>query len=882
VLNLYAGDFAAPSLIGDAPVGTPGAVVQDSSTCVLDIGHSYIVEEVGTGSLLNLALTFKNTGAINTYAQGFDRQNAGGAPQQSAIGVPANSFTLAPIGPVSVQQGGSAAVTLNVPVTGNPSGPVTVTSSGPSGVILASPGAPIGTGMLAVTGNNGSETYTTNVPVTVTPSTQPVAGTFALSGAQIDTSAQSGTFTVALTPLDGLAPSTPISIYVDVPSESSTVSASLSASTVNANGSFTAYVAIAAGVNQADYSGAQCAVVDAVIAGSGNTPEQISLCVNASGNSNSTFSIPLPPPDISVPSGSTLTIYGTVSGSNPNFSQSVSCPGVANCTASATFGTVVNGVVPITINPGNVPAGSVYEQTFTANEQSIGCPFHVVGGSGTYRYLYSSEQPFTYNNGSPGPSFQYSTTGFTTNQLQSCSAGPNINAVIDVTGSTTVNLAFVASAGTAARDYAVTCTLDDGTTFSGTAVEVYSYASQTTSIGGLQVSQAPTQNPIDGTAPTPVPLVSTSKGLAYATSLSTCGTPTQSSVALVCVLMGAGNLTVTALSPQPPSGVSQIQWVMWPDPANFTIKNSVNTPVLNGSPGQTVTFQPNVAGDFLLIAYVDANGNGQFDPGEQLGTLQIAIVQATIITSSSSFTVANTLVGTQLQHLLQGIFSGIASDPSGLISSAPMQLTAWYWLQGGGLGGTIGNGAIMIGDVGNLVTSDTFEIDYLGTPNGVGNEAPGGSIPMLDTQNLSNGVAQSGGGITAFRKTSQLATGPAPSLPSPSGSLLGIQSGDAPTFQWLLVHPTVSQEWDLTDGGIGFIEYVAGFSASFPNSYAALSQASWSVSASGDNMSSIWTPDADASVTKNYGLTVAVQGKMQVLGLSYGTNNSIVYTTTKN
>jgi len=197
-----------------------------------------------------------------------------------------------------------------------------------------------------------------------------------------------------------------------------------------------------------------------------------------------------------------------------------------------------------------------------------------------------------------------------------------------------------------------------------------------------------------------------------------------------------------------------------------------------------------------------------------------------------------------------------------------MYLRAWYLLQGGGALQNVGTSGIVIGDVGNL-TVDSFQVDYPSTPDGFGTEVPGGSLPMLDTLRMNSDA----GGSNVFRMSMAPADpGTSPSAPS-AGVLLGIQSGDSPMYAWLLT--SFGQTWDLTQGTVSFTEFIAGFSASFPQTYLALNQASWSLVLSGDNDAG-WTPDSDATVTGNQQLGAA-SAAMQVRGPSYALSNKIVY-----
>ena len=186
-----------------------------------------------------------------------------------------------------------------------------------------------------------------------------------------------------------------------------------------------------------------------------------------------------------------------------------------------------------------------------------------------------------------------------------------------------------------------------------------------------------------------------------------------------------------------------------------------------------VSFQPSAAGNFRLIAYVDLNGNGMWDEGEQLQVLQIAIVQATLqqpINQAPFFQTRNTLAASGAS----AIVTTSASQPA-----FPMAIYGVYLLEGGGAGRTVGAPNISIGEVGNLL-SDTFTISYPGTTLGIGVEAPGGDTPMVDA----------GPNNYPYRTNSvPIPSTSVPAPPATGGRMVGVISGDSPTFGWRLAYP---------------------------------------------------------------------------------------------
>jgi hypothetical protein len=383
-------------------------------------------------------------------------------------------------------------------------------------------------------------------------------------------------------------------------------------------------------------------------------------------------------------------------------------------------------------------------------------------------------------------------------------------------------------------------------------------------ISGLAIAQAATPNAVDGTVPSSGnSITSTNRSSAFAVvGAPDCSTSPTQNACLMTVLKNSGTLTVTAQNPQPAASATQIQWQIDRDPTD-TVETGM--PVISGSPGAQITFQPSAAGNFRLTAYVDLNGNGVFDEGEQLGVLQIAVVRATLLTGI--FTVQNTLAGTGN--------SSVVTDPSRNVQVAPMRLGAQYLLEGGGSARNVGVGAVTIGDVGNLV-SDTLTVAYP-VPTGVtrppGNvpgsetESPGGPLPMVDTEKGSRGSGPTGG-ATAFRATSTLSEQPG-FVPGTGGRAVQIISGDGPVFQWDNFHPATGNPWASTAGSNVFREFLAAFSSDFPQTYAALSQAGWTITPAGINDSGWEDPNSTSSVTGTGAGLQAVSNSVQVLGLSF-------------
>lgn len=380
----------------------------------------------------------------------------------------------------------------------------------------------------------------------------------------------------------------------------------------------------------------------------------------------------------------------------------------------------------------------------------------------------------------------------------------------------------------------------------GDATSTATFRRPITTVDNLEVTLPATPNAVSGAAPTVVPAISNNSSSAFASDTSS---------DLVTVLKDSGAVTVTAKNVQPQANTNQIQWRLDRDPTD-TIDTAM--PALGDSTGPQTTFKPSAAGNFRLIAYVDVNGNGTFDEGEQLRVLRMAIVKATLQPNSSFF----------LQNTVTGI--GLTKVTTLDSSRVPMKLQAAYLLEGGGPGRDIGTRAITIGDIGNLV-SDTFAINYPvpsggapppGNVAGTEVEQPGGPMPMVDTLNVQKD-AEPNGGTTAFRANSNMSELPAPS----GGRLVQLSSFDAPEFSWDSNHPTTTNSWGSTAGANSFRELVVAFSNSFRRTYLLLHQAAWTVNVVGVNKGSVWV-DAGSSVTGDTAFQ-APTAPVQAVGLSF-------------
>jgi hypothetical protein len=354
---------------------------------------------------------------------------------------------------------------------------------------------------------------------------------------------------------------------------------------------------------------------------------------------------------------------------------------------------------------------------------------------------------------------------------------------------------------------------------------------------GLQITQIATPDAVTGISPSTTPQTTSNTTSAFAT--------TDSSLDVV-VLKGSGTVTVVGTDFASGDGVL---WKIDRDPSDTVDAATLSTASTSDT---QATFSPTTAGNFRLIAYIDTNANGSFDEGEQLAVLRFAIVQATLQTSASSFTLN--------QSGIVGVIGPSPSFQPGVTSKGAfpgsvraMSLQAVYLLEGGGSVRTIGTSAISIGDVGNL-TGDSFAIDYPvptptpaapGNVDGTGTEVPGcatgpcGSpaYPMVDA------------GTPPFRTNSQPLSSGLPAAPGTGGLIIGITSFDTPGWgPWAINHPTTMNLWDSTSGSNSFCEFIVAATTSFPLTYTVQNSATWTATIIGTNDSNLWD-DGNAAAT---------------------------------
>jgi Putative Ig domain len=392
----------------------------------------------------------------------------------------------------------------------------------------------------------------------------------------------------------------------------------------------------------------------------------------------------------------------------------------------------------------------------------------------------------------------------------------------------------------------------------------------------LEVTLPATPNAVDKTVPPGVMArTSTNTSAAFAS---------EGSEDLVVVLLNSGTVTVNGVNVQPAASANQVQWQMDRDPTDKVDLNGKQdcsgapkgAPAVAGSPGARVTFPPDNPGNFRLVAYIDANGNGKFDDGEQLRILRIAVVRVTLMNpTTSTFNVVSVFV----PDAPSGVPPKEGLDVKGPGGGPAMKILGDFMIEGGGDTCQIGVNVITIGNVGNL-DSDNFQVLYPRRSLGpaTATETPAGPFPMVDTTRVTKAPGcpnpQPAGGTCPFRGRSVQTA-----LQSATGQRARLESEDSPGFgNWKIIHPATGNPWGSTSGGDAFNEFVVAFSSDFPKTYSSLNENSYKLIVTGINDGTgKWKDKGSSSTSTNNETTLGpVKDKVQVLGLSFAYNYTFV------
>jgi hypothetical protein len=445
--------------------------------------------------------------------------------------------------------------------------------------------------------------------------------------------------------------------------------------------------------------------------------------------------------------------------------------------------------------------------------------------------------------------------GLLASPITNCNGSPDPNSG---------NAPCVLVAGASGGKGNITVTVQDGTSNPGTATAQIIVISA----GYLSISQTATANPATGAVPATSSVTTVNTILAFAAESK----PPQDPTDLAAVIEGSGTVTVAVGNPLPFGSANYINWEIDEDPTDTVPANGNPSPFPGAFSGAQTTFLPNLAGNYRVIAWVDSNGNGRFDPGEQLFVYRIAIVRITV-QPGATFALTNALTGST---------ASATTAPDAPSTIYPMQLSGTYLLEGGGQGQTLGITRIQVGNVGNL-TGDSLAVQYPATSgnptSGTGTEvtldpnkqpiAP----PIVDSSNILAG-RQSTGGSSPFRGQSS------PQLlasPEGGGVLLQLNSQDGPGWGWDASHPATGNPWATSSGTVTFQEFVVAYSASSSQTYLPLQSATWTVNLAGTNSGGSWQGTSSSGISGSSALQSAGSAAVQVWGYSFLNQRTFTY-----
>ena len=302
------------------------------------------------------------------------------------------------------------------------------------------------------------------------------------------------------------------------------------------------------------------------------------------------------------------------------------------------------------------------------------------------------------------------------------------------------------------------------------------------------------------------------------------------------------DLGLYANNVQPDDAKSTLKWE--------AIRNTADTlqgppPTLTPQAGapQFATLHADSPGSFNIIVYIDSNGSGSFDEGEQLRVLHLAIVKFTILENSYN-------VQTHDENFaVTGVGSGMLTETSGSgQANAAINATAKLLLEGGGADRTWGVDKIKIGWIQNVVQlgdvvsyGDPYLNPQLHSRTTV--LASGVSYPVLDT-GRTGGTAGTGGD-TAFPwfNTPQYGVGQGQS----GGQIDKVDFYDSPggNFQESRIFADGTYHSTAVQGPTDFKLYVAAYSTDFDDSYSEFGEVDWEVFPSFYYNPSIFVPSSE-------------------------------------
>jgi hypothetical protein len=295
---------------------------------------------------------------------------------------------------------------------------------------------------------------------------------------------------------------------------------------------------------------------------------------------------------------------------------------------------------------------------------------------------------------------------------------------------------------------------------------------------------------------------------------------------IYAVVEGPQTLNLSADNVQAPEMKPNLQWKVLRNDTESTWGGATAPDIeINSNDHSLASLHLNIYGSFNVIVYVDKPGGtvNNFDPGEQLRVLHLAIVKVQLNATPTVSTL--TTHGWELS----------AGNPGSVTTStAAITFSANVALLGGGEDKTLGTSRIFVGWLGNF-TDSTYEVSYAGGNHSMSLGYKGASLPLLDTSRDATN-----GGNSAFRFSS---------TPGEETDRVGggkdsiIQALDKPSAPLYSTHVFngVSSTAEAVSGNWYFTDYLDAVSSSFPKTYPSFYSVQWMWGPSGTFDGVNWT-----------------------------------------
>jgi hypothetical protein len=256
---------------------------------------------------------------------------------------------------------------------------------------------------------------------------------------------------------------------------------------------------------------------------------------------------------------------------------------------------------------------------------------------------------------------------------------------------------------------------------------------------------------------------------------------------------------------------------------NWTVVRNTQDAVTGALPTLTVDNTDNAKahlkldgyGSFNIIAYVDSNGNGQFDAGEQLRVLHLAIVKVTV--DPANVIASPGPAQSYTTDLANGKLT--FSNVNGITIGITIQSVQ---LEGGGADKMLGVNKITTGFVQNgLATNVTMGYGPNGADGKASDDLPAGiTFPILDTDPAEK-TAFYDPLHTLLRSTN---------LPA-GGQSRDFAFDDSPSYQWFQQHTfpgnAAPSNASTVQGTESFSNVFSAMSSDFSNFYVGYYQIKW-------------------------------------------------------